>query len=103
QAGRSGGPDMLSCNGLHESRISDHIGCKNPGEAAGDAFFGHEVFLSENAAPWVFLSASIRSLLGLDFRNGSFLSKNASTITCSEFLRNNDSSATARSNRTCAK
>jgi hypothetical protein len=25
---------MLSCIGLHESRIADHIGCKNAGEAA---------------------------------------------------------------------
>jgi hypothetical protein len=55
---------MLSCIGLHESRITDHIGCKNAGEAAGDAFFGHEVLLSENAAPWDFMSAPIRSLLG---------------------------------------
>jgi hypothetical protein len=29
-----------------------------------DAYFGHEVLLSENAAPWGFMSAPIRSLLG---------------------------------------
>jgi hypothetical protein len=40
---------MLSCIGLRESRIADHIGCKNDGETAVDAFFGHEVLLSENA------------------------------------------------------
>ena len=55
---------MLSCIGLHESRIADHLGCKNAGEAAVDAFFGHEVLPSENAAPWDFMSAPIRSLLG---------------------------------------
>jgi hypothetical protein len=43
---------MLSCIGLHESRIADYIGCKNAGEAAVDAFFGHEGLPSENAAPW---------------------------------------------------
>jgi hypothetical protein len=42
---------MLSCIGLNESRIADHIGCKNFGEATVDAFFGHEVLLLENAAP----------------------------------------------------
>jgi hypothetical protein len=31
--------------GLDESRIADHIGCKNAGEAAVDTFFGHEVLL----------------------------------------------------------
>jgi hypothetical protein len=40
---------MLSCIGLHESRIADPIGCKNAGEAAVDAFFGHEVALRERS------------------------------------------------------
>jgi hypothetical protein len=30
---------MLSCIALHESRIADHIGCKNAREPAADAFF----------------------------------------------------------------
>jgi hypothetical protein len=44
--------------------MADHIGCKNAGEAAVDAYFGHEVSLSGNAAPWGFMSAPIRCLLG---------------------------------------
>ena len=42
---------MLSCVGLHESRIASHSGCKNAGEAAAGVFFGHEVLPSENVAP----------------------------------------------------
>jgi hypothetical protein len=48
---------------LHESRIADHIGCKNAGEAAVDAFFGHEVLLSERSTVG-FYEAPIRSLVG---------------------------------------
>jgi hypothetical protein len=50
---------MLSCIGLHESRIADHIGCKNDGETAVDAFFGHEALRERT---WDFMSAPIRSL-----------------------------------------
>jgi hypothetical protein len=49
---------MLSCIDLHASRIAE-----NASDAAVDAFFGHEVLLSENAAPWDFMSAPV-SLLG---------------------------------------
>jgi hypothetical protein len=51
---------MLSCTGLHENGITDHISCNSAGEAEG-AFSGHEVFLSENAASWNLIAVPIRS------------------------------------------
>ena len=40
---------MLSCIGLHENGIADHISCNGAEEAEG-AFSRHEMFHSENAA-----------------------------------------------------
>jgi hypothetical protein len=62
---------MLSCIGLHESRIADHIGCKNAGEAAVDAFFGHEGIALRERSTVGFYECSDQESIGLDFRNGS--------------------------------
>jgi hypothetical protein len=56
---------MLSCIDLHASRIAE-----NASEAAVDAFFGHEVLLSEKRSTVGFYECSGQSI-GLDFRNGS--------------------------------
>jgi hypothetical protein len=60
---------MLSCIGLHESRIADHIGCKNAGEAAVDAFFGHEVLRSRERSTVGFYECSDQESITLEARS----------------------------------